>query len=98
MNGATSREYYILDNKSLNQAEEEVLVREILKLDSQGLLPIISLVKEMADRVYKARRASAVGVKWLYRFIQRIPALTIKLGRIYEYQRKLYEDPKTIKD
>jgi hypothetical protein len=31
---ATSRENYIPLNKNLTQAEEEVLVREILKLDS----------------------------------------------------------------
>lgn len=34
INGATSRENYIPLKKNLTQAEEEVLVREILKLDS----------------------------------------------------------------
>ena len=97
INGVTSRENYIPLNKNLTQAEEEVLVREILKLDSQGLSPTISLVKEMADTICKARGAPAVGVKWPYKFVQRTPALTVKLGRTYECQRKLCEDPEVIK-
>lgn len=97
MNGTTSREHFVPLNKNLTQAEEEVLVREILKLDSQGLSPTISLVKEMADSICKVRGGPAVGVNWTYRFIQRTPALTIKLGRTYECQRKLCEDPMIIK-
>jgi hypothetical protein len=96
INGRTSREQYIPRNKNLIQAEEEVLVREILKLDSQGLSPTISLVKEMADNICRTRGAPPVGVNWANNFVQRTPALTVKLGRTYECQRKLCEDPRII--
>ena len=49
INRGTSRECYTPHNKKLTPAEEEVLVREILKLDSQGLSPTTSLEKEMAN-------------------------------------------------
>ena len=62
MNGATSREKYVPLNKNLIQAEEEVLIKEILKLDSQGLSPTISLVKEMANIICKIRGAPPIGV------------------------------------
>ena len=65
MNGATSREKYIPLNKNLTQAEEEVLIKEILKLDSQGLLPIISFVKEIANIICKIRRTLPIGVNWI---------------------------------
>ena len=69
INGVTSRENYITLNKNLTQAEEEVLVREILKLGSQGLSPTISLVKDMADTICKVREAPAIGVKRPYKII-----------------------------
>jgi hypothetical protein len=48
-----------------------VIVKNILKLDAQGLSPTIALVKEMADSIYKARGALPVRVKWLNAFIKR---------------------------
>ena len=43
--------------------EEEVLVRDILKLDAQGLSPTISLIREMADTIYRAKGVPRVRVK-----------------------------------
>jgi hypothetical protein len=51
----------------------------------------------MADLIYKARGAQPVGVNWLNTFIKRTLRLQIKLGRTYEYQRKLCEDPQVIR-
>jgi hypothetical protein len=68
----------------MNKTEEEVLVKEILKLDSQGLSPTINIVKEMADSITQARGGAPVGVNWTYRFVQRTPALAVKLGRTYD--------------
>lgn len=96
INRSTSRENYTPLNKKLSQAEEDAILKEILKLDSQGLSPTISLVKEMADTICHARGAAPVGVNWANKFIQRTPALTVKLGRTYECQRKLCEDPEVI--
>jgi hypothetical protein len=63
INGGTSREDYTPTNKRLSLVEEEVIVKNILKLDAQGLSPTIALVKEMADSICKARGAPPVRVK-----------------------------------
>jgi hypothetical protein len=97
INGGTTREDYTPTNKKLTNIEEEVLVRDILKLDAQGLSPTISLVREMADTICRAKGIPGVGVKWANNFVKRTPALTTKLGRAYECQRKLCEDPEIIR-
>ena len=50
----------------------------------------------MADTIYRARNAPLVGIKWASSFVKRTPALEVKLGRTYECQRKLCEDPERI--
>jgi hypothetical protein len=74
-----------------------VLVRDILNLDSQGLSPSLSFIRDMADIISKVREGSRVGIKWAQRFIKRTPALEVKLGRTYECQRKLSEDSEVIR-
>lgn len=64
--------------------EEEVLVRDILKLDAQGLSPTLSLIREIADTICRARNAPQVGIKWASSFIKRTLALEVKLGRTYK--------------
>jgi hypothetical protein len=96
LRGGTSREDYTPSNKRLSDFEEEAIVKDILKLDAQGLSPTISLVKEMADAICKARGAPSVGVNWPNTFIKRTPALKTRLGRTYECQRRLCEDPQVI--
>jgi hypothetical protein len=95
--GRPSREDYIPTNKKLVGAEEEVLIRDILNLDSQGLSPSLSLIRDMADTFIKPRGGRGVGIKWAQRFIKRTPALEVKLGRTYECQRKLSEDSEVIR-
>ena len=51
----------------------------------------------MADVICKARGASPVGVNWPTTFIKRNARLQVKLGRTYECQRKLCEDPQIIR-
>jgi hypothetical protein len=51
----------------------------------------------MADSICKAKGAPPVGVNWLNTFIKRTPRLQVKLGRTYECQRKLCEDPQVIR-
>ena len=80
----TSREDYTPTNKRLSDIEEEVIVRDILKLDAQGLSPSISLVKEMADTICKARGAPPIRVNWPNTFVKRTLRLQVKLGRTYE--------------
>jgi hypothetical protein len=64
MQGRSSREDYTLGNKNLSKIEEEVLIKDILKLDAQGLSPSLSLVRDMADTISKARGGPGVGIKW----------------------------------
>jgi len=96
INGGTSREDYTPSSKRLSYIEEEVIVKNILELDAQGLSPTTRLVKEMADAICKPRGVPPVGVKWANTFIKRTPSLEVKLGRTYECQRRLCEDPKVI--
>jgi hypothetical protein len=97
LRGGTSRENYMPGNKKLSHLEEEVIVQNILKLDAQGLSPTIALVKGMADSICKARGIQPVRVNWSNNFIKRTPRFQVKLGRTYEYQRKLCEDPQVIR-
>ena len=94
--GRSSREGYTPNNKKLSKIEEEVPIKDILKLDAQGLSPSLSLVKDMANTISKARGGLEIGIKWSQRFIKRTPALNTRLGRTYECQRRLCEDPKVI--
>jgi hypothetical protein len=97
LRGGTSREGYIPGNRKLSCIEEEVIVQNILRLDAQGLSPTIGLVKEMEDAVCKARGTPPVGVNWSNNFIKRTLALKTRLGRSYQCQRRLCEDPQVIK-
>ena len=82
--GRPIREDFKPKNKRLSTIEEEVIVKNVLKLDAQGLSPTIAIVKEMADSICKARGASPVRVNWPNTFINRTPRLQVKLGRTYE--------------
>jgi hypothetical protein len=62
INGQTSREDYTPTNKRLSLIKEEVIVKNILKLDAQGLSPTIAIVKEIADSIYKAKGTLPVRV------------------------------------
>jgi len=94
--GRPAREDFKPHNRRMSTIEEEVIVQNILKLDAQGLSPTISLVKDMADSICKTRGGPPVGVNWANTFIKRTPRLQVKLGRTYERQRRLCEDPKVI--
>jgi hypothetical protein len=97
LHGGATREQFTPPNRRMTIIEEEVLVRDILKLDAQGLSPTLSLIREMADAICRARNAPQVGIKWASSFVKRTLALEVKLGRTYECQRKLCEDPERIR-
>jgi hypothetical protein len=61
-----------------------VLIRDILKLDSQDLSPSLCIVREIADTISKVRGGLGVGIKWLQRFIKRILALETRFGRTFK--------------
>lgn len=62
-----------------------MLVGDLLKLDSQGLSPNLSFIREMADTICRVRNAPPVGVKWVSSFMKRTLEIEVRLGRTYEY-------------
>jgi hypothetical protein len=61
----------------LTLTEEQIIVRYILDLDSQGFAPRLCEVADMADKVLGVRGGEPVGKKWAARFITRSNALKI---------------------
>jgi hypothetical protein len=49
------REHFTLTNKKLSKTKEEVLIKDILKLDLQGLSPSLSLIRDIVHTISKAR-------------------------------------------
>lgn len=94
--GRPSREDYTPDNKELSKIVEDALVKDILQIDAQGFSPALTLVRDMANTICRARGGLGVGVKCANNFIKRTPALNIQLERTYESQRRLFEDPDVI--
>ena len=45
----------------LRKLEEEVIINNILDLDSRGFIPRISSIKEMANRILESRDRNRVG-------------------------------------
>ena len=94
--GATPRADFTPRNMRLTPVEEEILTQMILQLDSQGLSPTVALITDLANTICKAKGKSIIRKNWATTFVQRSPALQIKMGRSYECQRKLCEDPELI--
>ncbi len=82
--GGTAREHYNVKNTRLSIIEEQVLIRNIQRLNAQGLSPSVPLVKEIADAICKPRSALLVGTSWLYSFITRTLELSTMLRGVYE--------------
>ena len=53
-------------------------------------------MQEMANKLLTKRGASKVGKNWLGNFVRRTESLTTQFNRLYNLQRALCEDPKTI--
>lgn len=82
---------------SLNLTKlEEVVCRNILKLDSRGFAPRLASVEDMANFILESRGGTRVGIRWAQRFVARQPELKTRFNRVYDFQRALYNDPKLI--
>ena len=84
------------NSRNLTLTEEEVIVREILHLDSRGFPPRLRHVEDMANQLRVARNARHVGKNWTSNFIKRQPELRTRFTRGYDYQRAQCEDPAII--
>jgi transcriptional regulator with XRE-family HTH domain len=76
--------------------EEDIIVRNILDLDSRGFAPRLAGVEDTANYILESRGAKRVGKLWAYRFVQRQPALKTRFNRVYNFQRALCEDSELI--
>jgi hypothetical protein len=84
------------NSRNLTPLEEDMIVEEILDLDSRGSPPRYSDVENMANRLRAARDASRVGQRWASNFVKRQPRLRTRFTRPYDYQRALGENPGAI--
>jgi hypothetical protein len=83
-------------NIKLSKLEEEVIVRNILDMDSRGFAPRLAGVEDMANFILESRGGKRVGKLWAHRFVQRQPDLKTRFNRVYDFQRALCEDPELI--
>jgi transcriptional regulator with XRE-family HTH domain len=75
---------------------EEVIVRNILDIDSRGFAPRLAGVEDIANYILKSREGKRVSKLWAHRFVQRQPALKTRFNRVYDFQRALCEDSELI--
>ena len=60
MKGGIARGDYTVKNTRLSAIKEEVIVKNIERLDAQGLSPSVTIVKDIADSICKARSVQLV--------------------------------------
>ena len=63
------------NSKRLTKLEEEAIVQSILEQSLRGLAPSKPYVRDMADRLLRARSGEPVGKNWVDNFIKRTPEL-----------------------
>ena len=84
------------NNLKLTEIEEESLRKWILSLDSRGVAPRPSTVREIADLLLAARGSTpppSVGQNWVTKFVKRHPELSSRFSKGYNYARVKCEDP-----
>ena len=80
----------------MTELEEEVILQNILDMDSRGFAPRLAGVEDMANYILESRGGKRVGKLWAHRFVQRQSALKTRFNRVYDFQRALCEDPELI--
>ena len=96
MNGRTTVHERRPAMTKLTILEEEVVIRNILDMDSRGFAPRLAGVEDMANFILESRGGRRVGKLWAHRFVQRRPELKTRFNRVYDFQRALCEDPNLI--
>jgi hypothetical protein len=84
------------DPRTLDNNEEQVIVKHILDLVARGFPPRLQDVADMANSLRAERGLGHVGLNWASTFVKRQPELTVKFNRKYDYKRALCEDPEVI--
>ena len=76
--------------------EEEVVIQEILDLDSRRFLLRIYNIEDIANRLLATCDAIYVGPRWISNFVKRQSEFYKCWNGPYNYQRAQYEDLKII--
>jgi hypothetical protein len=94
--GILSRRVWRPKSMNLTELEEDVIVKNILNLDSRGFPPKLCYVRDMANSLRDARGLKPVGQLWPGNFVRRTPEIKTRYKRRYDYQRAKCEDPTII--
>lgn len=97
INGIPARADTKRSVEKMTRAQEEELAKALIELDERGFGATRQLVEEMANSILAENDKPPVGKNWVYRFIQRTPALKMTRSRPYDYQRALCENPDALK-
>jgi hypothetical protein len=76
--------------------EEQTIVQYILDLDSQGFVPQLCEVADIADKLLAIRSGEPVGKHWAECFVTRSAELEMAFSQAKDRQRILQEDPDII--
>jgi hypothetical protein len=86
--GCTNRAETRANSHKMTEIEEESLQKWILSMDSRGVAPQPSTVREMADLLLAARGSTpppSVGQNWVTKFVKRHSDLSTRFSRRYDY-------------
>jgi hypothetical protein len=99
LNKVQNRAFSRVNKLKLTEIEEESLQKWIISIDSRGVAPRPSSIREMADLLLAARGSTpviSVGQNWVTKFVKRHPNLSSRFSRRYNNARAKYEDPKFV--
>jgi hypothetical protein len=96
MNGRTPLLEHRPKMHKLSELEGEVIIRNVLDLDTRGFVARLAGVEDMTNYILESRGGKRVGKLWAHRFVQRRPELKTHFNRFYDFQRALCEDPELI--
>jgi hypothetical protein len=97
--GVLSRKETTPNSRKFTNNEEQVLLRKVLQLSTDGFPPQRAIVEEMANTMLQTKNPShpqRVGTKWVANFVKRHPELSSVYNRKFDIQRAEVEDPKLI--
>lgn len=87
------------NSRKFTNDEEQILLRKILQLSTDGFPPQRAIVEEMANTMLDTKNPASpqkVGTKWVANFVKRHPELSSVYNRKFDIQRAEVEDPEII--
>jgi hypothetical protein len=97
--GVLSRADSTVHSRKLSNNEEQLLLRKVLQLSTDGFPPQRTIVEEIANIMLQTKNPACpqrVGTKWVANFVKRHPELSSVYNRKFDIKRAEVEDPKLI--